>query len=131
MTPAEKKYRQQMQNATSRSILFRLTFEQWWAIWQESGHWEERGRHGYVMARKGDVGVYEVGNVEIITVTQNARDHVRNANSDALAAERDHVYRLGKLHLLMSDSPAGDDARRWARPDLWRRPRRSKASVPQ
>ena len=39
--------------ARKRGISFLLTFDEWWKIWQDSGHWEERGTKGgqYVMAR--------------------------------------------------------------------------------
>jgi len=58
-----------------RHISWELTFAQWWAIWQESGKWEQRGRgHGYAMARWGDSDGYKVGNVYICTVAQNSAD---------------------------------------------------------
>lgn len=54
-------------------MAFLLTFEQWWKIWQDSGHWEARGRKvgQYVMARDGDIGPYAVGNVSIILGRDN------------------------------------------------------------
>lgn len=65
----------QRSNARTRSITWNMTFAEWWSIWQESGHYPERGRgNGYGMSRFGDTGAYEVGNVEIITGTQNAAD---------------------------------------------------------
>ena len=62
------KYRIHRQNARARGIPFRLTFEQWWRIWQRSGKWKQRGKidergkrgRGYCMARPGDQGAYEV-----------------------------------------------------------------------
>lgn len=49
-----------------RNIGWELTLWQWWTIWQDSGHWDERGSgRGYQMCRKGDVGPYAVGNVFI------------------------------------------------------------------
>jgi hypothetical protein len=64
-TPAGA-FANQKQNAKSRGIEWRLTLWQWWAIWQESGRWEDRGRgHNYMMCRKGDAGPYAVGNVFI------------------------------------------------------------------
>lgn len=62
----------QRRNARTRGIGWELTFWQWWTIWQESGHWEQRGRgSGYVMCRKGDEGPYAVGNVFIATSIEN------------------------------------------------------------
>ena len=69
-------FRQQRSNARLRGKEFKLTPEQWWKIWQESGHWDERGkgRDKYCMARFGDLGAYEVGNVEIVTNRSNNID---------------------------------------------------------
>jgi|FreactTroBogLake_1042271.scaffolds.fasta_scaffold25991_1 IS30 family transposase len=66
-------YRQQKSNARMRKIGFYLTSEEWWKIWQDSGHWHERGRlsHQYCMARFGDRGHYILGNVEITTTRNN------------------------------------------------------------
>lgn len=69
-------YHQQKSGAVNhRGIKFELTFWQWWAIWQASGHWDERGRgQGYVMCRKGDIGPYAVGNVYIDTAAHNSSE---------------------------------------------------------
>lgn len=60
-------------SAAERGIPFELTLEQWWTIWNESGHYHERGvRVGqYNMARKYDRGGYTLGNVDIVTVSDN------------------------------------------------------------
>lgn len=60
-------------SARQRGIPFRLTFGQWLGIWKRSGRLSRRGcRTGqYVMARFGDQGAYEVGNVRIVTAYQN------------------------------------------------------------
>lgn len=71
---ARKQFMYQRSNAKGRGIDFCLTFWQWWTIWLESGRYELRGRSGYVMARFGDVGPYAVGNVEIITSTENIKN---------------------------------------------------------
>lgn len=66
--------------AKRRGIPFLLTYEEWCVIWMESGKWEERGhnRGQYCMARFGDKGGYEVGNVRICTVEENAAERNRN-----------------------------------------------------
>lgn len=63
-------------NANVRGVEFNLTFEQWWSIWQKSGHWDKRGNRAgcYVMCRKGDEGPYAVGNVFIGKFDRNLRD---------------------------------------------------------
>lgn len=69
------KYKCQKSNAATRGIGWELTFAEWWQLWQASGKFDQRGRgHGYVMARFGDSGTYEIGNVEIITAAQNSSD---------------------------------------------------------
>ncbi len=70
-SPAQR-YMSQRNNANKRGIGWELTFREWLAVWQESGHFHERGRgQGYCMTRIGDTGPYAVGNVEIKTVGQN------------------------------------------------------------
>jgi hypothetical protein len=62
--------------AKRRGIAFELTFEEWWKIWETSGHFGERGRGAdeYQMARHNDLGPYTVDNVKIITTRQNAAE---------------------------------------------------------
>jgi len=67
----------------SGGVPFNLTFEQWLTIWQDSGHLPNRGHGGdkYCMARNGDRGAYEVGNVKIITNRENAREGAQRDRS--------------------------------------------------
>jgi hypothetical protein len=55
-----------------RGIPFRLTFAEWWKIWKDSGLYHLRGR--FVMHRINDEGPYAVGNVEIISKSDNFRE---------------------------------------------------------
>ena len=66
--------------ARERQISFDLTLWQWWTIWRDSGHWDDRGPgRGYVMCRYGDVGPYAVGNVFIGPGVENtAAAHKKN-----------------------------------------------------
>jgi hypothetical protein len=70
------RYQQQKAGAARRGVSWEMTFDQWLSIWDASGRWEKRGigRDKYVMARRGDVGPYAVGNVDIITQAQNTAD---------------------------------------------------------
>lgn len=70
------KFMEQKNRAAQRGIPFLLTFEQWWLVWQQSGHWHERGcRNGaYVMARNGDCGPYSADNVKIIRHEENVAE---------------------------------------------------------
>lgn len=73
MAYAEHKY-----NARRRGIPWGFTFEEWWAVWESSGFWSQRGRGKYVMARRGDAGPYSAANVEIITSSKNISDAHKN-----------------------------------------------------
>ena len=68
----------QRARARKRGIDFLLTFEEWFKVWDDSGHLHERGRlkHQYCMARVGDVGAYAVGNVKIITMGENGKEQI-------------------------------------------------------
>lgn len=75
------RYQQQRASARKRKITFNLTFDQWWSLWQP--YWEWRGSHKcqYVMARTGDIGPYELGNVRIDSPTGNVADIYRDAST--------------------------------------------------
>jgi hypothetical protein len=67
------RYLQHRHNAELRNIEFKISFEEWWKIWQGSGRWEQRGKGAqrYCMCRVGDEGPYQVGNVFIATNAEN------------------------------------------------------------
>jgi len=67
------KYHNQKSRAKVRGIKWKLSFEEWWAWWQATGCYHKRGRRKgrYQMARRGDAGAYELGNIECVTVEQN------------------------------------------------------------
>lgn len=69
-------YTKQRINATLRGIGFNISLIDWCNIWINSGKFSQRGKgkNRYVMARKGDKGVYEVGNVLIISAVDNNHD---------------------------------------------------------
>ena len=73
------RYHQHKGKATARGISFLLTFEEWWDFWQDSGKWDQRGtrRDQYVMARFGDRGAYELGNIRICLSGENT-DEMRH-----------------------------------------------------
>jgi len=74
------KYNAHKQDAKRRGIPFLLTFEEWNGLWQASGKWAERGcrKDQYVMARFGDQGAYEIGNVRICPVRENMAERNKN-----------------------------------------------------
>lgn len=73
------RFKQQRAAAAQRGIEWLLTFEDWKAIWDASGHFPQRGcRAGqYVMGRHGDVGPYSKDNVYICLFAQNVADAFR------------------------------------------------------
>lgn len=73
-----RRYEQHRNNARSRGIPFLLSFPAWLGIWRDSGKYQlmGRGKGRYCMARNGDAGAYEVGNVSIVPTVQNSRDAV-------------------------------------------------------
>lgn len=93
-------YRRQRYAAEVRGIPFRFTFEDWSAWWDAElvklGPGAERGRrrHQYGMARFGDAGAYEPGNVRALTPHENHNDRsaelkrVANAKRDVTATAR-------------------------------------------
>ena len=76
------KYRSQKVHAKKRGIGWEFTFETWWAVWQRSGRWSQRGKRAgcYVMARHGDKGPYARWNVSIIPHEQNASEGGNNVH---------------------------------------------------
>lgn len=94
MTSPYKKFYLQRYRAGQRGIEWKLTFDEWWAIWTASGKWEQRGIYDgqFCMARHGDIGPYAVGNVEIIT--GNANVAARSQRSLPVG-----VYRNGSGYL--------------------------------
>ncbi len=71
-------YADHQRNAYKRQIDFKMTFSEWWGFWSE--HYTRRGGESWqlCMARIGDEGAYEVGNVYIATQDQNRRDYLAN-----------------------------------------------------
>jgi len=147
-------YQSQRGNAKTRGIEWRMTFWEWWTIWQQSGHWQRRGRgQGYVMCRQGDEGPYAVGNVFIATAAENSSNQrgrksdlpmgVTATKSGRFAAHRmigGRVRGLGthdtpaQAHaaylMAGSGNPAGGGGNlRDLRPDLLDKPRRQRAGV--
>src|SRR3990167_8676990 len=57
-------FKMQHLNAHRDGIGWELTLWQWWTLWQESGHWDQRGRgNGYWMLRLDKSKPYAMCNV--------------------------------------------------------------------
>jgi NUMOD3 motif len=93
------KYMTQRTSAQTRGIPFLLTFEEWWRIWEDSGHWAARGRRRgqYVMARRGDQGAYEVGNVVIRCAEENVVEGLLGRPVSKQTRERMSKTHTGKV----------------------------------
>jgi len=67
------RYGEHMYNAMKRGVEWNISFKDWWDVWQQSGHWHERGNSAmdYCMGRVRDTGPYQAGNVYITTNTEN------------------------------------------------------------
>lgn len=83
-------FKRQSYAASNRGIAWRLTFAEWFAVWQTSGklHLRGRGKGKYVMSRIRDDGCYEMGNVHIQLATENSRDAVEVWRGKAVKANR-------------------------------------------
>lgn len=86
-----KRYLQHRHNARQRGIAFTLTYDEWLSIWANSGKLDLCGnrRGQYCMARYGDRGGYEAGNVRICLIEENRAE--RNQNYP-LAGEHNAAY---------------------------------------
>lgn len=70
------KFTKRRKDRTGLQLEMKLTFDEWLAIWLESGKLLQMGRRKgqYCMARKNDLGHYQIGNVYIQLTSENARD---------------------------------------------------------
>lgn len=92
-------YIQQRNNAARRGIEWRFKFASWWAIWVDSGKWEQRGRgQGYVMARWADDGPYSPENVYICTAGENSKDSYITKPAAGRAAKA-RITREARAHV--------------------------------
>lgn len=71
-------FEQQRKSARNRGIVWKLTFGEWFAVWQASGklHLRGRGKGRYCMSRHRDEGGYELCNVHVQTTQENSREAV-------------------------------------------------------
>ena len=86
--PKRDAYRNQKSNAKRRGVEFLLTFEEWRDWWGKdfAGRGSAKGR--LVMARYGDKGPYQLGNIKKITCSENAREsNGRRESKDQILLE--------------------------------------------
>lgn len=98
---SKQQYHNHKARAKRKGIPFELTFEQWYKIWLDSGHYHEKGtKHGqYVMSRYHDQGGYTIDNVYIQTVGDNTKEAFLHNNKNFIKpkfGEDNNFY--GKKH---------------------------------
>ena len=78
VTKIRKRFLDHKHNARKRGIKFHFSFDLWLDVWKNSGKLKQRGPYKgqYVMARVGDKGAYEIGNVKIIKAEDNVKEKV-------------------------------------------------------
>ena len=83
-------------DAAGNPIEFRLTFADWWQIWEASGKWDLCGKRSgqYCMSRYNDVGHYEVGNVYIQLTSENSRQANKGVTRRFLNRSEDHKQKI-------------------------------------
>lgn len=69
---AKGKYHIHKTNALQRGIEFKLTFDEWWSVWEPFWVIDQHGK--FCMCRTNDEGPYEIGNVRIDTWGNNIRE---------------------------------------------------------
>lgn len=75
-------------SARSRGIAWGFTFVSWWSIWRPYYHLRGRGTNGLCMARLGDEGAYDPGNVYLTTNLGNLSDYHRRCSRAIEARKR-------------------------------------------
>lgn len=93
-------------NSARRGIPFRFTLLQWrlwWRLRLPAGAARGRKRDQFVMARIGDHGAYELGNVECVTQTENMQAIDRVTLSQAIKAAHARRKAAGIPHHFTAD----------------------------
>lgn len=89
--PERAAYGAQRDHARARRIPFTLSFEQWWAVVEPSGYMDGRGclRHQLHVDRRDPSKGYEVGNIRVITCSENVRKKYVDAKIAAWHGKHD------------------------------------------
>jgi hypothetical protein len=71
-------FRESRRQAVSVGYEWDISIKDWWAIWQASGKWEQRGRkaESYALFRKDNQGPFSADNLEVVTFSQGI-SHLR------------------------------------------------------
>jgi hypothetical protein len=110
---ARKRFLEQKQSAKTRRIGFKFGFEEWCNWWERhlGRDWlNKRGSSAgkFCMARKGDSGCYEVGNVMCILHAQNISDaSANNSCAFGINAGRAKLDEPSVRHIFKSKAKYG------------------------
>ena len=87
-------FREQRNNAKHRGIEWKLSYKQWLDWWNETGHFDSRGRSkgGFCMSRIGDSGPYSLENIECKTIAENSREALTRKSTKP--AEQTGVFKI-------------------------------------
>lgn len=94
-TGATQAWRKQKNSCRLRGIAWELPFEDWWRLWQESGHWEQRGRSrdAYVLTRADYALPFSATNALITTFSDCCR-RLQIATGSLQKRDKGGVYHL-------------------------------------
>lgn len=98
MIDPKRAYWSQRRIAAHRGIDFKLTFDEWMEFWGEDLARRGVGRDKLQMQRLGDVGAYELGNMQKGFPRQNSRTAaVMKRNRDGLRCAAEHQASLDRV----------------------------------
>jgi hypothetical protein len=80
-----ERFCQNRSSARARKIEWKLTFDQWWDLWEENFHKRGLGAGKMNLCRSGDVGAYVIGNVRVDTCEANQLEMLVNIEAKLLA----------------------------------------------
>ena len=91
-------YADHKSRAKKRNLSLTLSFDEWLAIWTNSGKLDLRGRGAgkYCMSRVGDKGGYDMGNVFIQSFSANSADAHTGKTQDIFHIEKRANSLIGK-----------------------------------
>jgi hypothetical protein len=65
-------------NAKRRGVVWNLTYEEWWSLWEQYYHLRGRGKGKYHLCRHGDIGSYNINNCYVAPREQNRQEQSDN-----------------------------------------------------
>jgi hypothetical protein len=109
--PERAAYGQQRDHARARRIPFTLSFDEWWAVVEPTGYMDGKGclRHQLHVDRLDPSKGYEVGNIRVITCTENVVRDNRRRFVDAKIAAWHEKHDADDSDLVCTDTPDDEE----------------------